>query len=364
MMFCTLTNGVVTNVYSGDPSSFKGKMEVMELPDDTTVIVGTRRGEISSDGYLRPEIERLEEGYIHLDAYHILRAGKICKKTDEELIIDGLLPIPVGLKVENGILAEMTVEEQVEAGILSLGLGDVIFDGKIIHVPTGSKMLEDGTIVPMSVKEKLDNKLLTPGYDEIYDEETDSLRKMTEIERYIANIDPLPPGVKLVNGELVPMTKDERLIAGLDPLSYNQRIVDGKIVTLTDEEVSEINYNLSRETWVNRICSRLTEMRDSILKAGFFFEENRYSADPEMQLDINNQALMLALGKTVSFPIQVRTADNTYTSFMDSDSFYVFHAAMSDFARGVVSKYSHIKDRIRASSSHKEAYEIAMEGWL
>ena len=92
------------------------------------------------------------------------------RKTDKQLIDEGLIALPDGYKLHGDHLCEMTTEECIICGQK--------------EPPAGMKV-EGGEIVPM-----------------------------TQIERIQAGIDTLPKGTKIVGDKLEPLTLTEQLAAG------------------------------------------------------------------------------------------------------------------------------------------------------
>lgn len=128
------------------------------------------------------------------------------RKTDEELIVEGLIPLPDGCKIDGGKLVPMTIEERVEAGIE--------------EIPEGFK-LENGEFVPMSRVEKIE-----AGIEEIprgYKIESGELVAMSLIEKIESGIEEIPKGYKIINDEIVEMTGEEKLESGvISQQEYNE----------------------------------------------------------------------------------------------------------------------------------------------
>ena len=102
------------------------------------------------------------------------------RKSDIELIQEGLIPIPLGYKLDGDKLTEMSLAEKIQSGIEELPIGYKLENNEVIEmsllekikegiseIPKGLKLLND-TLVEMTDEEKLEEGLLTQEeYDKI-----------------------------------------------------------------------------------------------------------------------------------------------------------------------------------------------------
>lgn len=95
------------------------------------------------------------------------------RKSDIELIREGLIPIPLGYKLDGDKLTEMSLLEKIQSGIEELPIGYKLENNEVIEmsllekIKEGLKLLND-TLVEMTDEEKLEEGLLTQEeYDKI-----------------------------------------------------------------------------------------------------------------------------------------------------------------------------------------------------
>lgn len=355
MQFCVLTNGIVTEVCCGQIQPYEGRSDILILPDDHNVTVGTRKVEINERGYLIPVSERISRGIIVLDDYHVLDGEDIRRKTDEELVVDGLLPTPVGFKVEDGAILAMTIEEKIEAGLVVLGDNDVLINGEILSVPIGRKVL-NGEIVDMTVKEQIEAGIRTAYPGTIYDESTDTIREMTIVEKVKSGFMPAPRGQILDGDALRPMTSDERYLSGVDPLQYNMRIIDGAVVVLTEKELNRESYDKDDMLWRKQAKIKCSSKRDVMLRNGFSFNNNMLQADT-VSVGNANATLNLVVANMAELPISWITADNSVVEY-SRDEFMLMVSAMGSFVSKEHLLCRSAKDAIDAATDFESAYAV------
>lgn len=119
------------------------------------------------------------------------------RKSQVQLISDGLEELPVGYKIVKDELVEMTRLEKINAGIETLSNDEKIVDDEIVK-KTEIEMYQDGSLeIPAGFKIK-----------------NDELVEMTKIEKINAGFDEIPIGYKIVENELVEKSLDEKLSDG------------------------------------------------------------------------------------------------------------------------------------------------------
>lgn len=119
------------------------------------------------------------------------------RKTQVQLISDGLEKLPIGYKIINNELVKMTRIEKINAGFENLASNEKIVDNKIVE-KTEIEMYQDGSLeIPVGFK-IADNELV----------------EMSLVEKINAGIDKLPIGYKVVENEIVEKTLKEKLSDG------------------------------------------------------------------------------------------------------------------------------------------------------
>lgn len=310
-MFGVFENNKLTQICSGDKSPFDEIADVIDLPDSFDGWSGIDRRELDDTLHVKPLSVRVAEGLVVLDKYHKLEGEEVVRKTDRELILEKIVPVPRGMVLEGQVLREMTADEQIIAGIIS--------------IPQGKKIL-DGKILDMTDREKVDAGILSVPYGHVLDGET--LRPMTQVERIEAKLESLPPGTKLENG---------------------------KIVRMTDLEMERAAFDANPDCWQASLLYRCDRIRDTRLRNGFSFGGHVIQADPTAQQNANGFLTSIAANLS-PFPILWRTLSNKMVSFANADEFRPFASQMLAFVQAQFHAEWAAKDAIRSAATFQEKY--------
>ena len=163
------------------------------------------------------------------------------RKSDIELIQEGLIPIPLGYKLDGDKLTEMSLAEKIQSGIEEL--------------PIGYK-LEEGEILPLTQAEKIQS-----GIEELpigYKLENNEVIEMSLLEKIKEGISEIPKGLKILNDTLVEMTDEEKLEEGL----------------LTQEEYNKIQQNKIQEE-LNKLDAKTIRPLRAILSGNYTQEDKK-----------------------------------------------------------------------------------------
>lgn len=352
-MFAVVENGVITEMCCGSKEPYEGRADLIDLPDDTDARVGTRKSELTEDGYARPVGELVALGFLEVDEYHVLESGGIRKKTDLELMLDGHLPVPIGYKVEDGALVPLSAAERIADGLVTLQPDEALVGGDIIRIPEGWKV-QDGLLVEMTLQEAIEAGHVIIPYGSVYDSETDVIREMTVRERVSAGLETVPHGSILDGESIREMTQDERYLSGVDGLPYNMQIVDGKLVEYTEAEMDRMRWDADLTAWKESACDAAEEELAASLKAGFSYGGATIQADAVAQQNANGYLSMMTNGVQV-LPIIWRTKDNAYHQFTDEAEFRTFCGAMLEFVQSRYRATWAAKDAIRLAQKYEDA---------
>ena len=198
--FITLSNGVITGQHFGDIDAdlfntpYYGH-ERLQIPPTVRVREYDKLAFYDDDWARKSNIQLIDEGLIPMPEGYVREGDELRKMTGEERILAGLDAPQPGTKIVDGKIVPMTQMERIEAGLEEM--------------PKGFKYGPNGEVIPM-----------------------------TQIERINAGIDTLPKGMKIVGNELMPMTLDEQLKAG----QITQEEID-RFITAQNE--AELNRRLA-----------------------------------------------------------------------------------------------------------------------
>jgi hypothetical protein len=98
---------LITGIYDGEKIHPDG----IDIPDDAQEIVGTDDRLYDDKGRLRPLAIVVEEGLVAIPVGLKLVDNSFIEKTDIEKYTDGDLPIPTGYKLVEGVLISLTIDE-------------------------------------------------------------------------------------------------------------------------------------------------------------------------------------------------------------------------------------------------------------
>ena len=123
MKFITVKNNVITGVHMGtsNPDLFNTVYyghEIIEIPVDAEVFQGDTI-ECYNNWKRKSNVQLIEEGLIKLPPGYVIENAGIRKLTDEEQVIQGLIPPAPGYKVSGGEVIPMTGKEMHNEGLLS-----------------------------------------------------------------------------------------------------------------------------------------------------------------------------------------------------------------------------------------------------
>lgn len=182
------------------------------------------------------------------------------RKNQIQLISDGLEKLPIGFKIENDKLVEMTRIEKINAEIEKLANNEKIVNNEIIK-KTEIEMYKDGSLkIPMGFK--IDD---------------DKLVEMTIVEKINAGFEQLPIGYKIAKNEIVEKTLNEKLSDGditeseynliqIEELKSELNSLDLKAIRplraiLANEATAEDKTTLSKiETQVKKLRTKINEL--------------------------------------------------------------------------------------------------------
>lgn len=156
-MYITIENEIITGVYCGDK-----KDGFVEVPDTFNGYVGCSVSDFDSSWNLihvqsepMPEpvkLMTLEEevnaGLVQLPKGSVFREGKLYQMSLAEMIKEGLEELPVGFKIEGDSVIEMDDIEKMIAGLKSIPEGYEIVDNNLVEImtPEKLKLIETSTL--------------------------------------------------------------------------------------------------------------------------------------------------------------------------------------------------------------------------
>lgn len=119
------------------------------------------------------------------------------RKSQVQLISDGLEKLPIGYKILDDKIVEMTRIEKINAGLEELAKNEKIVDNEIVG-KSEMEMYQDGSLeIPIGFKIK-DNELV----------------EMTLVEKINVGLEQLPIGYKILEDEIVEKSLNEKLSDG------------------------------------------------------------------------------------------------------------------------------------------------------
>jgi hypothetical protein len=122
--FITVKNGVVTGYHSGSLDAdyfgqpFYGHERIV-IPNDNFVTAGDLVDYYDKDWNRKSDLQLINEGLMDMPAGYVVEGGTLRKLTEDEQIAAGLIPPPEGMKVEDGKIVPMTLEDQRGAGLIT-----------------------------------------------------------------------------------------------------------------------------------------------------------------------------------------------------------------------------------------------------
>ena len=239
--FITLSNGVITGQHFGDLNAdlfntpYYGH-ERLQIPPTARVREYDKLVFYDDDWTRKSNIQLIDEGLIPMPEGYVREGDELRKMTDEERILAGLDELWPGTKIVNGKIIPMTQMERIEAGLEEM--------------PNGFKCGPNGEAIPM-----------------------------TQIERINAGIETLPKGMKIVGNELMPMTMDERLEA---------------------EQITQTEFDdIIKDKNENELSLRLSELQTPEVLAQAEIDDE-YAAERKAKL-----IALLAVKKQPGWPLEV-----------------------------------------------------------
>jgi len=249
--FITELNGEITGLHGGN---IKAKMPKYQehnriiVPDDTNIIIGDRLEYYDSKWNRKSDLQLIKEGLISVPEGYILEDGILRFMTIVERINSRLDELPEGYLIDGNDIRLMTKGERINAGLDELPIGYKIENGQVFpmtliekinaginEIPKGFK-IENNEIIPMSRVERIEAalELLPTGYKI----ENDQIIPLTQIERIKSGLDELPIGCKIDNDQIIEMTQNEKLEAGI----ITQEEIDAEIA---ERNLEELRFKLS-----------------------------------------------------------------------------------------------------------------------
>ena len=156
--FITVSNGIITGQHCGDIKADFSKTpyhghERVVIPQGVMVSVTDKIEFYTNDWQRKPDIQLINEGLMAIPEGHVIEEGVLRRLSSEERIVRGIDEPPAGYKVEDGEIVQMTRVERINAGLEEL--------------PKGRK-IEGDEIVEMSLSEQLAaGQISQEDYDEI-----------------------------------------------------------------------------------------------------------------------------------------------------------------------------------------------------
>ena len=122
--FITVLNGVITGYHSGDLNAdFYGTQyyghERVPVPEGISVNVFDRLEFYGKDWKRKSDCQLIDEGLMTMPEGYVREGDKLRSMTPEERIISGIDKPPKGFKVLGQKIIAMTLLEQVEAGYIT-----------------------------------------------------------------------------------------------------------------------------------------------------------------------------------------------------------------------------------------------------
>jgi len=122
--FITTLNGVITGSHAGDincdfyGTEFYGH-ERVEVPKGTKVTISDHVDFYDENWVRKSNVQLIDEGIIPMPEGYVREGDELRKMTQTERILVGVDAPPLGYKVTNGEIVPMTLEEQVAAGLVT-----------------------------------------------------------------------------------------------------------------------------------------------------------------------------------------------------------------------------------------------------
>ena len=122
--FITVLNGVITGNHHGDINAdFFGTQyyghERVEVPGEAEIYPFDKTEYYTKDWKRKTETQLIDEGLLPMPQGYIREGDELRRMTTGERVIAGLDDPQPGYKISNGQLVEMTMPEKVKAGIVS-----------------------------------------------------------------------------------------------------------------------------------------------------------------------------------------------------------------------------------------------------
>lgn len=122
--FITVLNGVITGQHCGDINAnlfdtpYYGH-ERIEIPRGVNVSNFDKPEFYTKDWKRKSNEQLINEGLIPMPKGYLFEGDNLRQMTREERIIEGLEEPPSGYKVKDGSIVEMTIKEKIKAGVIS-----------------------------------------------------------------------------------------------------------------------------------------------------------------------------------------------------------------------------------------------------
>jgi hypothetical protein len=149
--FITAKNGVITGYHSGNLDAdlfgtpYYGHDRI-QMPDGAMVSTGDSVDYYDTDWKRKSDFQLIDEGLMAMPEGYVIEGEALRKMTNEEKIIAGLTPPPAGMKVEDGVLIPQTLEEKLAA--------ELITGEKYLDLKTAQAQADlDGRLAALSTEE-------------------------------------------------------------------------------------------------------------------------------------------------------------------------------------------------------------------
>ncbi len=119
--FITVKDGIVTGYHSGNlKADFVGTKyhdhERIAVPANSAIKEGDKTTFYNKSWMRKSEIQLIKEGLIAIPEGYILEGDVLREMTAEERILSGVDELEPGYKIENRKIIQMSLEEQLESG--------------------------------------------------------------------------------------------------------------------------------------------------------------------------------------------------------------------------------------------------------
>jgi hypothetical protein len=117
-------NGVITGCHCGSlEADFFGTPyyghDRMQIPDNAVVSAGDLAAYYNDAWRRKSDLQLMNDGLLDMPEGYVIEGEALRKMTEDEKILAGLLPPPEGRKIEDGKIVLMTLEDKLAAGTVT-----------------------------------------------------------------------------------------------------------------------------------------------------------------------------------------------------------------------------------------------------